>query len=102
VARKAIAHFESHGVPEVELRKCRKHGPDGTNLENCLKVYLPQGEPKPRFRMVFFPQLRERPYELLYLAFGVAHPPPGSHMPSVYFVAHRRLHGPPSWIVAAT
>jgi hypothetical protein len=93
VARAARRGFARHGVPLDELRPCASEHPSGTSLENCLKVYLPA--PDGRFGMVFeFVIRRSRP-ELAYLGFGVRHHPCGSHAPTVYEIAHRRLHGKP-------
>jgi hypothetical protein len=43
--------------------------------------------------MVFLGVTREGRIVLEFLAFGVRHQPPGSRAPSVYEIAHRRLHG---------
>ena len=56
-------------------------------------AYLPA--PAGRFGMVFEFVIRSRRPELVYLAFGVRHQPRGSHAPTVYEIAHRRLHGKP-------
>lgn len=91
VARRA---FEKDGVPESELLACEPEGPDATQLEDCLKVYLPLGPSDPAerpFGMVFIDVGEEKP-ALLLLAFGVRHQPEGAHADSVYMRAHRRLH----------
>jgi hypothetical protein len=94
VARVARRRFARHGVPLGEMRPCASEHPSGTSLENCLKVYLPA--PNGRFGMVFELVIRRRRPELVYLAFGVRHQPRGSHAPTVYEIAHRRLHGKPA------
>lgn len=94
VARAARRRFARHGVPLSDLRPCMSEHPGGTSLENCLKAYLPA--PDGRFGMVFEFVIRKRRPELVYLGFGVRHHPRGSHAPTVYEVAHRRLHGKPA------
>jgi hypothetical protein len=90
-ARIARDRYEKEGVPTARLLLCAVEGEDGTSLPECLKVYLP--EPIGRFGMVF--QLETDPIgsRLNYLAFGVRHHPRGSHAPTVYQLAHQRLHG---------
>jgi hypothetical protein len=73
------------------MRACDAEHRSGTSLANCFKVYLPP--PAGRFGMVFELVVRQGHLELLYLAFGVRHQPPGSRAPNVYEIAHRRLHG---------
>lgn len=80
VADAARAEFEAEGVREEELLLCEPEGPDGTQLEDCLKIYLPLGARDPAerpFGMVFIDLGRERP-GLVMLAFGVRHRPEGS------------------------
>ena len=43
--------------------------------------------------MLFTPYVDERELVLLYLAFGIGHRPRGSRAPTVYEIAHRRVHG---------
>ena len=85
------AEYESKGVPFVELRACDPEGPDGTQLERCMKVYVPA--PTGPHGMVF--QIGRDPHgklALAHLAFGLRHPTRDMRQPSVYQVAHRRLH----------
>lgn len=58
-----------------------------------MKVYVPV--PAGTYGMVF--QIGRRSdgkLGLAYLAFGLRHPGPDVRQPSVYEVAHRRLHAP--------
>lgn len=91
VAQAARARLERGGANPLGFKRCDSEARDGTRLPNCLKLYLPG--PDGRWRMVF-EVLRDRgsgELVLSYLAFGVAHP---EHpwQPSVYQVAHMRLH----------
>jgi hypothetical protein len=93
VAESARRRLAQDGVDPSEFKRCDPDARDGTSLPNCLKVYLPR--PDGRWRMVF-EVLRDpgtRELVLSFLAFGVAHP---EHpwQPSVYRVAHERLHQP--------
>lgn len=83
-------HYQQDGVPIDELRHVQDEGPDGTVLPGCLKVYLPP--PDGRFGMVFKLVIGETGASLRYLAFGVRHHPKDSHAPTVYKLAHERLH----------
>lgn len=77
------------------LREARRrfecHGRDGTKLPACFKAYLPP--PNGRFGMVLRFVRDDKGLALRYLAFGVRHHPRNSNAPSVYDIAHRRLHG---------
>jgi hypothetical protein len=77
-------------VPIDQLLACEEEGPDGTKLANCMKIYLPR--PTGKFGMVFRIELREGKSLLAYAAFGVRHHPRHSHAPTVYQIAHGRLH----------
>jgi len=94
VAEEARRNFERDGVPGRELQACEAEGPEGTQLADCLKVYLPLGPSDPRqrpFGMVFIDVGRNEP-ALVLLAYGVRHPPEEAHAESLYWRAHRRLH----------
>jgi hypothetical protein len=93
-AEAARRAYERKGVPIEQLRRVAEHGHDQTNLPDCAKVYLPQ--PNGRFGMVFMLKFEPdgRPV-LAYLAFGVRHHPRRSRRPTVYQLAHLRLHGQP-------
>jgi hypothetical protein len=91
-ARTARHRYERHGISPTELRRVELPGPDGTELEHCVKVYLPP--PAGRWGMVLQFTRDHHSGELLlvYIAFGVRHHPADSHAETVYQRAHRRLH----------
>jgi hypothetical protein len=91
-AEAAHKDYERHGVPIAQLRRVAEHGHDRTVLPGCMKVYVPA--PDGRFGMVFMLKFQPdgRPV-LMFLAFGVRHHPQGSQRPTVYQLAHQRLHG---------
>lgn len=94
IAMAARAAYESAGVPIGELRACDPEGPGGTQLEGCVKVYVPA--PNGPHGMVFqIGRGRDGTLGLAYLAFGIRHPARDVRQPSVYEVAHRRLHASP-------
>lgn len=82
--------YEVNGIPMSDLRSCDPEGRDGTVLPQCLKLYLPP--PVGRFGMVFGFVVANAAPRLDYLAFGVRHHPAGSNAPTVYEIAHHRLH----------
>ena len=82
--------YEQRGVPVNHLLACDREGSDGTKLAHCVKVYLPH--PDGKFGMVFRIERRKGKSLLAFAAFGVRHHPRGSHAPSVYRIAHDRLH----------
>jgi hypothetical protein len=88
----ALAAFRKSGVPVERLRACDANGRDGTNLGGCVKVYLPP--PLGPWGAVFTGAISEtgKVPTLLLLAAGERHPSK-PWRPSVYEVAHRRLHG---------
>ena len=90
VALRARNSFEESGVPVQELRACDEEGPKGTALPHCVKVRLPF--PDGKFGMVFRIELRHGKSALAFAAFGARHQPHNSHAPTVYDIAHRRLH----------
>ena len=93
-ARQALADFRrdterAGGVAIGQLRRCDAHGRDGTELPNCMKLYLPA--PAGRWGLVLVAtEHPTRPWALLPIAFGARHPT--GRRPSVYHIAHRRLH----------
>lgn len=90
VARAARTTFEAEGVPLANLLACDEEGPDGTALKHCLKLRLPP--PDGKFGMVFRIELWEGKPTLVFAAFGVRHHPPDAKAPTVYEIAHHRLH----------
>lgn len=89
-AEAARRDYEPDGVPRSHLRPCEAQGRDGTSLSDCAKVYLPS--PDGRFGMVFTIDRKADKPALEFLAFGIRHHPKGSHAPTVYELAHRRLN----------
>lgn len=83
-------------VPERRLpvRACEEHGPDGTELTGCAKVYVPidAAPSAARYGFVFALRagLESGDLVLPLIAFGERHPSVGRN---VYERAHRRLHG---------
>ena len=85
--------LEREGVPIAELHRCQPEGPDATALPGCVKLYLDH------WRLVFrTATTASGEPRLLCFALGLGHPPQRSRIPSVYEIAHRRLHAPTaSW-----
>jgi hypothetical protein len=89
VAEVARREYETNGIPRSDLRLCDPSGRDGTELPQCLKVYLPP--PVGRFGMVLKFVVTDEGPRLDYLAFGVRHHPHGSNAATVYEIADQRL-----------
>jgi hypothetical protein len=89
-AETARQDYEASGIPRSALRPCDAEGRDGTELPQCLKVYLPS--PAGPFGMVFKFVMAEDSPRLDFLAFGVRHHPRESNAWTVYEVAHQRLN----------
>ncbi len=89
IAKGERARLEREGIAVRELKACAAEGPDGTRLAGCVKAYL--RAPDGAWGMVLRGWDREGP-GLAYVAFGLRHPR-RTWQPSVYQVAHRRLHG---------
>ncbi len=93
IARQERARLERDGIATSELRACAAEGPDGTRLGGCVKTYLPR--PAGPSGMVFSGDTDKSGKPVLIgLAFGLRHPR-RAWQPSVYQVAHARLHGAP-------
>jgi hypothetical protein len=90
IALAARKEFEAEGVPIDNLLACDEEGPKGTALQHCLKLRLPP--PDGKLGMVFRIELREGKPVLVFAAFGIRHHPRRSNAPTVYEIAHRRLH----------
>jgi hypothetical protein len=92
-AASARQDFERQsGVPVPQLRRVDEHGRDGTVLPRCAKVYVPA--PTGRFGIVFKLEFEQNQGVVLnFLAFGARHHPPQSRRPTVYQLAHWRMHG---------
>lgn len=91
IAAETRARLEREGQEVDALFACDDDARDGTNLPDCVKVYLPP--PAGPLGLVY--RIAKDGTGRLYLdhlAFGVRHHPPGAKAESVYQVAHRRLH----------
>jgi hypothetical protein len=88
--REARSQFEREGVEIKILRRCDPEHRDGPQLPACFKIYLPP--PAGKFGMVLRFIRDSEGLALRYLAFGVRHHPRDSNAPTVYDIAHRRLH----------
>jgi hypothetical protein len=91
VLREARRGFECRGAEIKALRPCDPEHRDGTKLPACFKAYLPP--PNGKFGMVLRFVRDSDGLALRYIAFGVRHHPRSSNAPTVYDIAHRRLHG---------
>jgi len=90
VVQRERVRLEGGGLPASELQACEPEARDGTRLGSCVKTYLPQ--PDGAWGMVFTGDIDANGLPMLvYVAFGVRHPE-RPWQPSVYQVAHRRLH----------
>jgi hypothetical protein len=90
VALTARREFEAQGVPVEALLACDEEGPDATVLRHCVKLRLPS--PNGKFGMVFRIELQDGKSTLVFAAFGVRHHPREARTPTVYAIAHHRLH----------
>ena len=86
-----IQQIEVDGVPAAWLRRCDSEARDGTRLPGCVKIYIPQ--PAGQWGAVFLGGALSGVPTLFLLAVGDRHPS-GPWKPSVYEIAHRRLHRP--------
>lgn len=93
-AQAGRTEFETRGVLVDRLKACSPEGTDATELPGCVKVYLPP--PDGPHGMVFEIVRIEGQLRLMFAGFGQRHPPPELRQPSVYEIAHRRLHPPPA------
>ncbi len=84
--------LEREGIAPGQLYACQPEGRDGTRLAGCIKTYLPP--PAGQWGMVFTAEREQADGSLVLvcLAFGIRHPQ-RPWQPSVYQVAHARLHG---------
>jgi hypothetical protein len=84
-----IDQLKSTGVPKSWLKRCQAEGRDGTRLGGCVKIYVPHPD-GPWGAVLTGDKLTTVP-TLVLLAVGQRHPTQ-PWTPSVYQVAHRRLH----------
>ncbi len=82
--------YETDGIPRSHLKPCEPEGRDGTRLPGCFKVYV--SRPNGPWGVVFKAAFIDGRLQMDFLAFGVRHHPKGSHAPTVYEIAHRRLN----------
>jgi hypothetical protein len=91
VGERERARLERDGIAVAALRACEPQARDGTQLPRCVKTYAPA--PDGAWGIVFRGERsQDGTPTLLCLAFGLRHPR-APWQPSVYQVAHRRLHG---------
>ena len=85
----AIRELEDGGIAADSLRACDPEARDGTQLGDCVKLYIPQ--PAGQWGAVFTIDPESSKPALVLLAVGERHPE-RPWRPSVYEIAHRRLH----------
>jgi hypothetical protein len=89
----AIHHraiVEKDGLRADRLYKCQEDQHDGTSLGGCVKTRLPW--PDGDWGLVLSGQIDDGRVYLQVIAFGERHPT-AHWRPSLYQLAHRRLHG---------
>jgi hypothetical protein len=84
-----IERLREEGVPSGWLGRCDTEARDGTRLGGCVKLYIPQ--PAGQWGAVFLGGAVADKPTLFLLAVGERHPG-APWKPSVYEIAHRRLH----------
>lgn len=85
-----LDELRGEGVPREWLLRCEAEGHDGTLLGGCVKFYIPR--PAGRWGAVLAGDEEATKPALVLVAVGERHPE-RPWRPSVYEVAHRRLHG---------
>lgn len=84
-----VKRLKADGAPKEWLKQCDAEARDGTRLPGCVKLYIPQ--PAGQWGAVLLGGLADGKPKLFLLAVGGRHP--GVRWkPSVYEIAHRRLH----------
>jgi hypothetical protein len=84
-----IQRLRADGAPKEWLKQCDAEARDGTRLPGCVKLYIPQ--PAGQWGAVLLGGIADGKPTLFLLAVGERHP--GARWkPSVYEIAHRRLH----------
>lgn len=84
-----VQRLKAEGVPTAWLKRCDAEAQDGTRLPGCAKLYIPQ--PAGQWGAVFLGGSVDGRPKLFMLAVGKRHPEM-PWRPSVYEIAHRRLH----------
>ena len=85
----AIQRLKAEGAPAAWLKRCDAEARDGTRLPGCAKFYIPQ--PAGQWGAVLLGGAKNGRPTLFLLAVGDRHPV-APWKPSVYEIAHRRLH----------
>jgi hypothetical protein len=93
IASETRARLEREGQSIDALFACDADARDGTSLPGCVKVYLPP--PGGPLGLVYrLARNKQGRLYLDHLAFGIRHQPDRkATTPTVYEIAHRRLHG---------
>lgn len=84
-----LSALSKEGISRGWLRRCEAEGRDGTRLGGCVRLYIPQ--PAGQWGAVFAADVEDGTPVLVLIAVGERHPE-RPWRPSVYEVAHRRLH----------
>lgn len=84
-----VATLREKGAPRGWLLRSEDEGRDGTRLGGCVKLYLPQ--PAGQWGAVLAADEAATKPALVLIAVGERHPE-RPWKPSVYEIAHRRLH----------
>jgi hypothetical protein len=84
-----VESLVADGAPSAWLKGCDPEARDGTRLPGCVKLYIPR--PAGQWGAVFLGGVVEGRPKLFMLAAGERHPG-APWKPSVYEIAHRRLH----------
>jgi hypothetical protein len=84
-----LGRLRRDGVPIARLYRCQPDHRDGTDLGGCVKIYIPA--PDGPWGAVFAGDQVAGEATLVLVAVGRRHPPQ-PWAPSVYHVAHQRLH----------
>ena len=84
-----LLRLKADGAPAAWLKRCDAEARDGTRLPGCVKLYIPQ--PAGQWGAVFLGGAVGGSLKLFLLAIGERHPG-AAWRPSVYEIAHRRLH----------
>ncbi len=84
-----IDRLKRTGAPKSWLKRCQPDHADGTDLRGCIKLYIPH--PAGPWGAVLTGDTQADIPTLVMLAVGRRHPTQ-PWTPSVYEIAHRRLH----------
>ena len=84
-----VQSLKADGAPIAWLKRCDAEARDGTRLPGCVKFYIPQ--PAGQWGAVLLGGTANGSPTLFLVAVGERHPA-APWKPSVYEIAHRRLH----------